>query len=99
MTYPNCKNPNERVVKVVETTYLGRGKKQERAFWVIRDVELEYWRGYGSLNEPCAWTRDTTERVEFTSRKAALKELESIWQWRREQMMNSIVDDIEDLAA
>ncbi len=93
-------NPNERVVKVVEVVNIGNGKKQERVFWPIRDIELDYWRGVAPLDEYAAWTRTTDRRAEFPSPSAAKEALKGIWRWRQEWTTNSpLVDLAEDLAA
>ncbi len=81
MTDTDIVNPNERIVRVVE--HLKNGAK--RVFYAIRDVVLDYWRGRDELGGYYAWTRSCERRVEFSTRREAKKEMERIWQWRREQ--------------
>ena len=66
-------NPAERVVKVNETP---DGKT--RTFHAIRDEELGYWRGIGTLTEYDAWTRDKEHRAEFDTRATAVQALSKI---------------------
>lgn len=81
MTDTDIVNPNERIVRVVE--HLKDGAK--RAFYAIRDVHLDYWRGQDNLDGYYAWTRSCKRRAEYASRREAKKEMERIWQWRRAQ--------------
>ena len=81
MTDTDIDNPNERIVRVVE--HLKSGRK--RVFYAIRDVFLDYWRGRDNLDGCYAWTRSCRRRVEFSTRREARRELERIWQWRRDQ--------------
>jgi len=81
MTDTDIVNPNERIVSVVE--HLKNGAK--RVFYAIRDVFLDYWRGRDNLDGYYAWTRSCRHRVEFSTRREARREMERIWQWRRDQ--------------
>lgn len=81
MTDTDIVNPNERIVRVVE--HLKNGTK--RVFYAIRDAFLDYWRGRDNLDGYYAWTRSCRHRVEFSTRREARREMERIWQWRRDQ--------------
>lgn len=81
MTDTDIVNPNERIVRVVEQ--LKNGAK--RGFYAIRDVFLDYWRGRDDLGGYCAWTRSCEHRAQFSNRREAKKEMQKIWQWRRDQ--------------
>lgn len=81
MTDTDIVNPNERIVRVVE--HLKNGTK--RVFYAIRDAFLDYWRGRDNLDGFYAWTRSCRRRVEFRNRREARREMERIWQWRRDQ--------------
>ncbi len=72
-------NGDERIVKVVESV-----EGEETVFYAIRDVNLDYWRSVHPIDDRAAWTRDRHQRAEFDSRRDAQRELEYIWQWRRE---------------
>lgn len=71
-------NPQERIVTITETC-----DGATHSFYAIRDCDLGYWRGTGALDEHDAWTRDIGRRAEFTSRAEAIREMKSIWNWRR----------------
>ena len=72
-------NGDERIVKVREIV-----EDRETVFYVIRDVDLDYWRSVHPMDHYAAWTRDRHQRAEFDTRQQAQEELEHIWQWRRE---------------
>jgi len=81
MTDTDILNPNERIVRVVQHPK----NDAKRVFYAIRDVFLDYWRGRDELGGYYAWTRSCRHRVEFSTRREARREMESIWQWRRDQ--------------
>ena len=72
-------NPDERIVEITKTR-----NGVPRVFYVIHDTFLNYWRSVEPIFADRAWTRDLALRARFPSRKAAGKELQSIWRYRRE---------------
>jgi hypothetical protein len=73
-------NSDERIVKVAVTR-----KKQRKTFYAIHDQYLDYWRSTERIDDDRAWTRDLSLRAEFPSREEAGKELQAIWEYRRQQ--------------
>lgn len=72
-------NPEERIVEVVVTR-----KGRIRRYYAIRDEYLNYWRSVLPIADDRAWTRDKTLRALFPNREAAGRELQSIWEYRRQ---------------
>ena len=73
-------NKDEQIVRIEESLC---GTKHK--FYVIHDEYLNYWRSTEDIDDDRAWTRDTTLRAQFASRKAAKRELAAIWHYRREK--------------
>lgn len=73
-------NADERVVEVVVTR---RGRT--RRYYAIRDEYLNYWRSVMAIWDDRAWTRDKILRALFRSREAAGRELQGIWEYRRQK--------------
>jgi len=73
-------SPDERIVEVAVTR-----KRRVRRCYAIRDEFLNYWRSVLPISDDRAWTRDKTLRALFPSRAAAGKELQSIWEYRRQK--------------
>ena len=78
-TVKDAINPDERIVKVRETS-----GGNARVFYAIRDEHLGYWRSGSPIDGYDAWTRDVSQRAEFNTRSLAVQELKAIWRWRRE---------------
>lgn len=74
-------NPDERIVQVVMTR---KGRIQRH--YAIRDEYLGYWRSAQPISDDRAWTRDKALRALFPSRVEAGKELQSIWDYRRQKV-------------
>jgi hypothetical protein len=72
-------NPDEHIVEIKRMR-----NGVPRVFYAIYDAFLNYWRSVEPISAGRAWTRDLTLRAWFPSREAAGKELQSIWQYRRE---------------
>ena len=71
---------NERVVKVVETC----DGRVTRTSYCIHDPDFGHWMSREPF-DGLIWTKDVSQRREFTSRVEAEEELESFFNWRREQ--------------